>query len=53
MESNQNLTDFVHFEAMLSAIGVIKPKTDKILSNIIENTIKPWKPKSPEEECPF
>ena len=53
MESDQNLTDFVYFEAMLSAIGVIKPKNNKILSNIEENTTKPWKPKSPEEECPF
>jgi len=53
MESDQNLTDFVYFEAMLSAIGVVKPKTDKISSNTVKNTIKPWKPTSPEEECPF
>lgn len=53
MKSDQNLTDFVYFEAMLSAIGVVKPKIDKISSKIVENTTKPWKPTSPEEECPF
>ena len=53
MESEQNLTDFVYFEAMLSAIGVVKPKSNRISSNIVENTIKPWKPTSPLEECPY
>lgn len=53
-ENTWNNTDFVYFEAMLSAIGVIRKKLDLVVAvEFTDNPKTPWKPKDEFDECPY
>lgn len=48
---NTSITDVVFFEAMLSAIGVMRKKTNPVVAERVAT--EPWKPKWDGEECPY
>ena len=50
-ENILELTDSVYFDAMLSAIGVVRVKPALVVERGVYP--EPWKPKDKYDECPY
>lgn len=51
LENSMELTDSLHFDAVLSAIGVVRAKPILVVDRVIHP--EPWKPKDKYDEPPF